>query len=87
MKPAVVFGVVVRTIGLLICLCAYSFLFWAVINLSFGGPTSALALAIVGVLMLGVGLWLLHVAPSLIAIAFPNSRDRDGGDSIEKRFV
>ena len=79
MKPADVFAVVVRTIGLLVCLWAGAILSWAFISVVFGGPFSFIGQAIIGGPSLAVGLWLLRGAPLLIAFAYPDQGkpDRD----------
>ncbi len=71
MKPADVFAVVVRTIGLIICLASGLVLFFALINLLMGGPASVVGLCILGVPVFLVGLWLLRGGPSIISYAFP----------------
>jgi hypothetical protein len=76
MKPADVFAVVVRTVGLLACLGACAILFLAFLA-GPPNPPNAFELAILDLALLGIGLWLLRGAPSLIAFAFPTSRERD----------
>lgn len=83
MKSADVFAVVVRTVGLLVCLWSGAILSWAFINLLFGGPSSFFGLAVIGGPSLCVGLWLLRGAPSLIAFAYPN-QGKPGQDRSEE---
>jgi hypothetical protein len=72
MKPAEAFAVVVRSIGLIICLVSGAVLCWAFIVLVFGGPRNAAGILIIGGPPLLVGLWLLRGAPRLIRFAYPN---------------
>ncbi len=74
MNPVNVFAVVVRTVGLLVCLGSGMVLFWALLNLLLGGPLSALGLTIINAPTFGVGLWLLRGAPSVVSFAFPEAR-------------
>jgi hypothetical protein len=79
MKPADVFAVAVRLVGLVICLGAGAVLGFAVVSSLLGGPASAGGLVILGTPPFLVGLWLLRGAPSIVAFAFPdhsNSTDR-----------
>ena len=87
MKPADVFAIVVRTIGLLVCLFAGAILYWGAVNSVLGGPTDVIGLAIAGGPMLGVGLWLLRGVPSIVAFAFPKRREYDQGHSVEGRLA
>lgn len=76
MKPAEVFTVVIRAIGLIVCLGSGAMLFWAFINLVLGGPGNVVGMVIVGLPPFLVGLWLLRGAPSLIGFAFPADHSR-----------
>jgi hypothetical protein len=71
MKPSEAFGVVVRSVGLVTVLSATSVLFYALVNLALGGPTSVVGLLIVGVPPLLVGFWLLFGASDLASAVYP----------------
>jgi len=71
MKPSELFGVVVRTMGLLFVLTALLKVFSAILNLVGGGPGNVLAMLLYGIPALLVGLWFLRGAKALISFAFP----------------
>ncbi len=71
MKPSDVFGIVVRTVGLLITLTALWSIGWALLSLAGGGPGNAAGLLIFGIPELLIGLWLLRGAKPLVRFAFP----------------
>jgi hypothetical protein len=70
MKPEDVFGIIVRTIGLIICLITGILFFNAGIVLVAGGPDRDLALAVAGIPAFLVSLWLLRGAEPLIDFAY-----------------
>lgn len=70
MKPFEVFGVVVRTIGLLLVLGSAPCMFLAILSLSFGGPYNAAWLTLFSFPTLLAGLYLLRGAPLLIWFAY-----------------
>lgn len=72
MKPEDAFAVVVRTIGLIVCLGAGWSLFFGSLGMLLGGTPAAVALAFLGFPAFLVGLWLLRGARSVVAFAFPN---------------
>lgn len=72
MKPIEVFAVVIRTVGLIVCLMASAILSFALLTLVLGGPGNAGGI-IVGVPILLMGLWLLRGASPLLAFAFPEN--------------
>jgi hypothetical protein len=71
MKAREAFGVVIRSVGLLLVLAAIWSLFFAALNVVGGGPGNTGAMIITGVPTLVVGLWLLRGAPALVRFAFP----------------
>ena len=71
MNASDVFGVIVRTIGLLVLLAALWQIAVALLTLVAGGPGNALALLLSGIPALLLGLWLLSGAKFLIAYAYP----------------
>jgi hypothetical protein len=73
MKSADVFAIVVRSLGLIICIVSGAVLYWGFINLVFGGPNSVAGSLIMGGPPLLVGLWLLRGAPGLIRFAYPDA--------------
>ena len=74
MKPAEVFGVVVRTVGLLVVVPSLGVLCFALLNLVLGGPASSGGLIIMGIPPLLFGRWLLRGAPALVTYAYPEER-------------
>ncbi len=74
MKPSDIFGIVVRTVGLIVTMTALWTLGWAMLNLAGGGPGNAPGLLIAGIPELLVGLWLLRGARSLVRFAFPQEQ-------------
>ena len=71
MRPSELFGVVVRTIGLLAVLSAAWAMLLATLAVVGGGP-GANAMLLAGIPMLLVGLWLLRGgADSLVRFAYP----------------
>jgi hypothetical protein len=74
MKPSETFGVVVRSVGLVIVVMAGGTLGFALLTIVMGGPASAGGLMILGFPPLCAGLWLLRGAPGLVAFAYPDER-------------
>jgi len=74
MKAAEVFGIVVRTIGLIVILLALGLIFPAILSLVAGGPGTLIGLLFYGIPVLVVGLWLLRGAGLIVSFAFPNDR-------------
>jgi uncharacterized membrane protein len=70
MKPSEIFGIVVRTVGLILTLIAFSQICFALLNTVGGGPGYASGYFF-GIPGLVVGLWLLRGAKSLVSFAFP----------------
>lgn len=77
MKPSELFGVVVRSAGLVTVLSAMSVLFWAIVNLVLGGPASVIGLLIIGVPPLLVGIWLLLGASGLALAVYSKEFEND----------
>jgi hypothetical protein len=73
MKPPDVFGIVVRTLGLLLVLGVAPCLLLAILSLALGGPYNVAELLIFGLPTLVVGLWLLRGAPLLVSFAYPDA--------------
>lgn len=73
MRPEDAFAVVVRTIGLTVCLGAGWALFFGSLSLLLGGPPATTTLAFMGLLPFLIGLWLLRGARSVVAFAFPKN--------------
>jgi hypothetical protein len=72
MRPAELFGVVVRTIGLLVLLSAAWALVLATLAVAGGGP-GANAMLLAGVPMFVVGWWMLRGgADALVRFAYPD---------------
>jgi len=71
MKPSELFGVVVRSVGLLLVLPALGVQFFAILNLVMGGPGNVAGMMILSIPVLLVGLWLLRGAPGIVAFAYP----------------
>ncbi len=65
-----VFGIVVRTIGLLIILGAVKYLYPATLSLVFGGPAAAEGFFF-GIPALFVGLWFLGGGRGVMSFAYP----------------
>lgn len=80
MKPSELFGVMVRTIGLLLVLSSAWGLFFAGLNLVLGGPGNVAGMVIMGVPVFCVGLWLLRGAESFVRFAYPEE-EHDGQSS------
>jgi len=71
MKLSELFGVIVRTIGLIFVLTALWQVFSAILNLVGGGPGNVVVMLLYGIPALLVGLWFLRGAKALISFAFP----------------
>ncbi len=71
MKPSEMFGVMVRTIGLIIFLTVLCQVLIAILNLVGGGPGNVVGMLLYGIPALLVGLWFLRGAKALISFAFP----------------
>jgi len=72
MKDVEIFGIIVRTAGLIVALIALGYLLPAILSLIFGGPRAFLLFY--GIPGLIVGLWLLRGAETIVSFAFPKSR-------------
>jgi hypothetical protein len=79
MKPSEAFGVVVRSVGLLILLPAIWSLFWIALTciVAHTAPNNIMALIINGILALFVGIWFLGGAPGLVSLAYPDKSERE----------
>ncbi|MBN1506258.1 MAG: hypothetical protein JW955_05405 [Sedimentisphaerales bacterium] len=71
MTPSDIFGIVVRTIGLIMTLVGLWTIGFALLILVGGGPGGAAGLLIAGIPESLVGLWLLRGAKPLVQFAFP----------------
>ena len=69
MKPSDIFGIVVRTVGLVMALVALSSFIRAIVQ-------PALLLYEIPALLLG--LWLLRGGKAVVSFAFPEEREDDG---------
>ena len=78
MKAAEVFGIVVRTAGLIVVLVALGLILPAVLSLVMGGPGTLIGLLFYGIPALLVGLWLLRGAGPIVSSAFPEDRLENG---------
>lgn len=76
MKPPEAFGVVVRTIGLLILIYAVPAFCWTLVLILSGSvPDGVWFWAAAGTALMGlVGLWMLRGAPGIIAFTYPEER-------------
>ena len=72
MRPAELFGVVVRTIGLLLVLSSFWMLLFGLLGLVLGGPGEVVGLLFYGLPVFLLGIWLLCGAKSLVRIAYPD---------------
>ncbi len=70
MKPSDLFGVVVRSLGLLLLLGSLWLLFWALLNLVLGGPASVIGMIILAIPPLFVGVYFLGGAKGLVYLAY-----------------
>ena len=70
MKPYEAFGVVVRTLGLLMVFGTVVPIAIGLLSLVGGGVVASSALAPVGFVILLVGLWLLRGAPAIVLFAY-----------------
>lgn len=70
MNASDLFGVIVRTIGLLMLLAALWQISWALLNLVGGGPGNAVALLLSGIPTLLLGWWFLRGARWLVSCAY-----------------
>ena len=77
MKPSGLFGVVVRSVGLLLTLSAMWCIFWAILNLVLGGPGNVVGMLVAGIPALLVGSWLLLGASGLAAAVYSNEPKKD----------
>jgi drug/metabolite transporter (DMT)-like permease len=76
MKPSEVFGVVVRSIGLLLVMGVLWAFYWAFLSLILGGPGNVLGILIVSIPALFVGVWFLSGPKSLISIAYQEEYEK-----------
>jgi hypothetical protein len=74
MEPPDAFGIVVRTVGLILTLIAVWLIGAAILNLVGGGPGNVVGLLISGVPALFIGLWFLGGAKDLVRFVFRDER-------------
>ena len=77
MKPSELFGVVVRSVGLLLTVLAMCVFFGAFASLVLRGPASVVGLLIIGIPQLLLGIWLLLGASNLAASLYSNESKKD----------
>ena len=73
-----VFGIIVRTFGLIVVLLALGFILPAILSLTMGGPGTLIGMLFYGVPTLIVGLWLLRGGRAVVSFAYPTGGDGDG---------
>ncbi len=71
MKPAELFGVVVRSVGLVLVLWALWLLFWALLNIIGGGSENVLEMLLNAFLAVFMGVWFLGGAPIIVNWTYP----------------
>ena len=76
MKPSDIFGVAVRTIGLILLLGSLWLLFWAFLNLVMGGPSSAFGMIILAIPPLLVSVYFLGGAKGLVYLAYQDELEK-----------
>lgn len=76
MTPREAFGLIVRTVGLLLTLVAVGLIYSGSLSLLLGGPANMTALLAYGIPEFLAGVWLLRGAPDLVSFAY-------GGDGLE----
>ena len=69
MKTTQIFGIIVRTVGLIVVVSSMGLLIPAILSLFAGGPLAALLFY--GVPTFILGLWLLRGARSVVSFAYP----------------
>jgi hypothetical protein len=79
MKPSELFGVVVRSVGLLLVLSAMWTLPWGILGWVAGGPTEGggIVMTIFGLATMLLGIWLLRGASGLAAAVYANEPKND----------
>ena len=89
MKPEEVFGIIVRTIGLLMLIPASLSAAYGLLGLLMGGPAQTIVTLVFSVPAVLVGLWMVRGAESLVEFAYPPAGRRmhsDAGRLAERRF-
>jgi hypothetical protein len=76
MKPSDVFGVAVRTIGLILLLASLWLFFWAFLNLVMGGPSSVIGMIILAIPPLFVAVYFLGGAKGLVYLAYQDEFEK-----------
>jgi len=76
MKPSDLFGVVVRTLGLLLLMGSLWLLFWAFLNLAMGGSGSTLGMIIEAIPPLFVSVYFLGGAKGLVYLAYQDEFEK-----------
>jgi hypothetical protein len=75
MKPSELFGVVLRSIGVLLILAAVFQLFAGAVDLLLGGPGGLIAVAVfVGLPALLLGLAIFRRADTIVHMAYPDNK-------------
>ena len=74
MKTPEIFAMIVRTLGLIVCLIMSVILFAGLVDLFGGGPGNHLARAFFALPLLFLGPWMLRGAPGLIAFAYSEEK-------------
>ncbi|MGW8255939.1 MAG: hypothetical protein ACWGMZ_00485 [Thermoguttaceae bacterium] len=77
MKPADLFGVVIRSLGLLFLMWGLWSLFLAFLQLLLGGPGNVLSMTIGSIPALFVGIWFLSGAKSLVYLAYQEEFEKE----------
>ena len=74
MKPSEVFGVVIRTIGLLLLMFAVSQIAMGLLALVIGGLGNVFVMLLSGIPSFLVGYWFLRGAPLIVSLAYESGR-------------
>jgi hypothetical protein len=69
MKTTQIYGIIVRTVGLIVVVASAGFLIPGILSLILGGPLTGLLFY--GVPAFFLGLWLLRGARSIVSFAYP----------------
>jgi hypothetical protein len=75
MKPSDLFGVAVRTLGLMLLVGSLYPIYWAFLSLVMGGPGSFIGILIMAIPPLFIGVYFLSGAKGLVYLTYQDEFD------------